>query len=478
MSRSDLDVLFQPASVAVAGVSTRTDAGLVGGTNYLNALLTCGFKGNLYPVNPRGGELWGLKVYSSVAEIPAPVDYVIASVPASSALQLVRDCIAKGVRVIHYFTSGFSEVGGEGECLEKEVCGLAREHGIRVIGPNCMGVYCPKSGLCFVAESSRESGPVGLVCQSGGNAIYMVREGGERGIRFSKVISYGNACDVTESDLLEYLGADAETETVLAYIEGVKDGERFKRVLRRVAQRKPVVVLKAGTTEMGARAATSHTGALSGREAIWDAYLHQVGAIRVGTLDGLLDMAVAFSCLRPLEGRRVALLGIGGGATVLAGDACGNAGLLVPRFSPELGKQLGGLLKTEAGTILNNPIDLSAEAWRVGYSGILDVLDRYDGIDLILVHFSLGLISPLRSRHREIWTSLADGTVEAYGKLAKPLVAAIQMPVYSEHYEWMVEAEKRFRQAGIPSFRSIARAATAVGRFLRYFGLRQSRGNG
>lgn len=470
MDCKDLDKLFYPTSVAVVGVSTRKEASLVGGQNYLNALRTCGFRGDLYAVNPRGGEIWGLPVYRSVADIPGPVDYVIASVPAGAALDLMRDCINKGVKVVHFFTSGFSEAGGEGERLEKELCSLAGRHGIRVIGPNCMGVYCPSSGLCFVAESSRESGPVGLVCQSGGNAIYMVREGGERGIRFSKVVSYGNACDVTESDLLEYLAEDEETRTVLLYIEGVREGQRFKQALKRVAGRKPTIVLKAGTTETGARAATSHTGALSGSEAVWNAYLHQVGAVRVETLDDLLDMAATFSRLRRPAGRRVALLGIGGGATVLAGDACGKAGLLVPRLPVELGKQLGGLLKTEAGTILDNPIDLSAEAWRVGYTEILRVLDGYEGIDVILVHFSLGLISPLREQHRQVWTSLADDTIEAYANLSKPMVAAIQMPVYGEHYEWMLQAEKRFGQACIPSYRSIAQASKAVVRFLRVTG--------
>ncbi|MFW6126494.1 MAG: acetate--CoA ligase family protein [Chloroflexota bacterium] len=470
MESTDLNRLFHPTSVAVVGVSTRKGASLVGGQNYLNALRTCGFRGHLYAVNPHGGEIWGLSVYRNVVDIPGPVDYVIASVPAAAALDLMRDCITKGVRVVHFFTSGFSEVGGEGERLEKELCSLAREHGVRVIGPNCMGVYCPSSGLCFVAESSPESGPVGLVCQSGGNAIYMVREGGERGVRFSKVISYGNACDVTESDVLDYLAADAETRTVLLYIEGVRDGQRFKQALKQVARRKPTIVLKAGTTETGARAATSHTGALSGTEAVWNAYLRQVGAVRVEMLDDLLDMAVTFCRLRRPDGRRVAILGIGGGATVLAGDACGNAGLLVPRLPEELGKQLGGLLKTEAGTILNNPIDLSAEAWRVGYSEILRLLDGYDGIDMILVHFSLGLISPLREQHREVWTALADDTIQAYAKVSKPVIAAIQMPVYGEHYEWMLQAERRFGQAGIPSYRSIAQAARAVDRFLRVVG--------
>ena len=476
MNSSDLEEVFNPRSVAVVGVSTQKQRTQVGGTNYVRSLLNNGFQGNIYPVNPKGGEIWGLKIYPGIRAIPGSVDYVISSIPVTGALELVKDCAAKGVKAIHFFTSGFSEFGEEGEELEREICAIAKESGMRVIGPNCMGVYCPKSGLSFIPDSARESGRVGLICQSGGNAIYLVREGGLRGIRFSKVVSYGNAGDLSESDLLEYMASDPDTGVILAYIEGTKDGQRFKRALRKAADCKPVVVLKAGVTDSGARAVSSHTGALAGSDRVWDGFLHQVGAIRVSNLEELLDMAVTFSYLPLPSGRRVGALGIGGGVTVLASDACVSAGLKVPRFPREIGEKLGSLLGNEAGTILNNPLDLSAEAWKVGYSDILKLLDGYDGTDLSIIHFSLGLISPPAQQHTETWGSLARDVIESHQVSAKPVVAVIQMPVYDGHYQWMLEAQKKFYEAGIAAYHSIGGAAKAIDRFMRYHELRASRG--
>ena len=476
MNRSDLEEVFNPRSVAVVGVSTQKQRTQVGGTNYVRSLLNNGFQGNIYPVNPKGGEIWGLKIYPGIRAIPGSVDYVISSIPVTGALELVKDCAAKGVKAIHFFTSGFSEFGEEGEELEREICAIAKESGMRVIGPNCMGVYCPKSGLSFIPDSARESGRVGLICQSGGNAIYLVREGGLRGIRFSKVVSYGNASDVSESDLLEYMASDPDTGVILAYIEGTKDGQRFKRALREAADCKPVVVLKAGVTDSGARAVSSHTGALAGSDRVWDGFLHQVGAIRVSSLEELLDTAVTFSYLPLPSGRRVGVLGIGGGVTVLASDACVSAGLKVPRFPREIGEKAGSLLGNEAGTILNNPIDLSAEAWKVGYSDILKLLDGYDGTDLSIIHFSLGLISPPAQQHTETWGSLARDVIESHQVSAKPVVAVIQMAVYDGHYQWMLEAQKKFYEAGIAAYHSMEGAARGIDRFMRYHELRASRG--
>jgi len=476
MNRSGLEEVFNPRSVAVVGVSTQKQRTQVGGTNYVRSLLNNGFQGNIYPVNPKGGEIWGLKIYPGIRAIPGPVDYVISSIPVTGALELVKDCAAKGVKAIHFFTSGFSEFGEEGEELEREICAIAKESGMRVIGPNCMGVYCPKSGLSFIPDSARESGRVGLICQSGGNAIYLVREGGLRGIRFSKVVSYGNASDLSESDLLEYMASDPDTGVILAYIEGTKDGQRFKQALREAADCKPVVVLKAGVSDSGSRAVSSHTGALAGSDRVWDGFLHQVGAVRVNSLEELLDMAVTFSYLPLPSGRRVGVLGIGGGVTVLASDACVSAGLKVPRFPREIGEKAGSLLGNEAGTILNNPIDLSAEAWKVGYSDILKLLDGYDGTDLSIIHFSLGLISPPAQQHTETWGSLAQDVIESHQVLAKPVVAVIQMAVYDGHYQWMLEAQKKFYEAGIAAYHSIGSAARAIDRFMRYHELRASRG--
>ncbi len=469
MSTSNLDAIFNPRAIAIAGVSTTADHTQVGGNSYLDAMIRCGFKGQLYPVNPKGGEMRGLTVYRSLRDIPGPVDYVISAIPAASALQLMTDCAEKGVKAIHFFTSGFSELGQDaGIQLEKEVLAIARTHGIRVVGPNCMGVYAPAAGVSFLSDLCDESGPVGVICQSGGNAIYVAREAARRGVRFSKVVSYGNASDVNESDLMDYMADDPDTGIIMAYIEGVKEGSHFKKAIERAARRKPVIVLKVGVTESGARAAASHTGSLAGTDRVWDGLLQQVNAVRTHTIEEWIDMAVTFMFLPKPAGRRVALLGLGGGATVLAGDEAAKEGLEILGFPEEMRRQTAALLGSEAGTIINNPMDLSAEAWTVGYYPVLKAFSEYEHIDLSIVHLSVGLIARPPELHREIWDKLIDDVVLAHKDFHKPVVVVIQMMTLKEHYEWMAQAREKCYLSGISVYNSIRHAARSTNRLLRY----------
>ncbi len=470
MTTSSLEAIFNPRSIAIAGVSTKAVSTDLGGNAYLEAMITCGFKGQLYPVNPKGGEVRGLKIYPSVRDIPGPVDYVVSAIPAKGALQLTRDCAAKGVKAIHFFTSGFSELGQpEGIQLEKDMLAIVREHGIRVVGPNCMGVYCPGSGVSFLSDLCNEAGHVGVICQSGGNAIYVLREAANRGVRFSKVVSYGNASDVNECDLMEYMADDPDTGVIMAYIEGVKDGPRFKKALERAARRKPVIVLKVGVTESGARAAASHTGSLAGSDRIWDALLEQVNAVRTDTIEEWIDMAVTFSFLERPAGKRVAMLGLGGGATVLAGDEATKEGFVIPVFPQEMRRRTAALLGTEAGTIINNPMDLSAEAWNIGYYPVLKVFSEYKDVDLSIVHLSLGLIARPPSTHREIWDKLVDDIVRAYKDFGKPIVVVIQMMTSADHCCWTLEAREKCYRAGIAVYNSIRHASRSASRLRRYY---------
>ena len=468
MAEQELDFIFNPRSIAIAGVSNKQTTLPGQGQRYIKTLLDYGFQGKIYPLNPKGGDIYGLKMYPNVNDVPEPVDYVISCIPAPATPQLIRDCTAKGVKVVHLFTSGFSELGTqEGQRLEDEICLLARQGGVRLIGPNCAGVYCPRVGLTTRPDFVRESGSVSLICQSGGNTTYLVREGARRGIRFNKVISYGNAADIDESDLLGYLANDPDTRIILAYIEGVKNGSLFIKVLKEAAQLKPVIVLKGGITESGAMAAASHTGVLAGSEQVWDNLLRQVGAIRVNNLEELVDVAVTFSNLSFPLGRRVGVLGVGGGATVTATDDCTSAGLVVPRFSEEMRGRLRHLLKGEAGTILNNPLDIAGEAWEIGFYPILKVLAEYDDIDFNIVHFPLGLAAFQPPMHN-IWDFTLDGVVKAHKELSKPLMAVIHIPTFPEDYEWMLKAQDICYKAGIAAYHSMTGAAKAVDRFLSY----------
>jgi len=471
MSREgSLDVIFNPTSVAIAGVAS---GGI--GQAFLDCLLDSGFKGNIYPLNPKGGEIRGLTVYPSLRDVPRPVDYVISCIPARSAIQLIKDSAAAGAKAIAFFTAGFSEMGREeGRVLEGEMVHVARALGVRIIGPNCLGVYRPELGLSFASDFPGEGGRVAFICQSGGNAIYLIRSAARRGIRFSKAVSYGNACDIDESELLEYLAEDAETEVVAAYIEGVKDGRRFHSALRKVSGAKPVIILKAGGTDAGARAAASHTGTLAGSDDIWTRALEQAGAIRVHDLEEVVDMLIAFCYLPRFEGRRVGVCGAGGGHNVLTTDQFGAAGFVLPPLpqyvQDEIRQAIRKVLKSEAGFMLDNPVDVTNMPTSEGLYDILKKLATYDGIDLLVGQFSVNNSGwPYQSSGYSSWPEAFTGAAaRVRSETNKPLAMVIHAVISSWDLDKALGLERQCSEAGLPMFRSAARAAKAIDRFLRY----------
>ncbi|MBN2033158.1 MAG: CoA-binding protein [Deltaproteobacteria bacterium] len=353
----NLDPLFHPVSIALAGITvdnpehwTRT---------FLDSLLEFKFEGPLYLVNPKGGEIGGIKVHQSFADIAGDVDYVISTVPAGAAPGLIEECAHKGVKAVHFCTAGFRETGEEeGAILEPQLVEASRRTGIRIIGPNCMGIYCPGSRISFNVDFPKESGPVGFISQSGGNTGSLVQRVKSRGIRFSKVVSYGNACDLNECDFLEYLAADSETKIIGLYIEGVRDGKRFRQALRKAAEKKAVILLKGGLTEGGAGAAAGHTGSLAGNEVIWDSLCRQSGVIQVHSLEEFADCLVTLRFMPDPGGRRVALIGAGGGSSVLIADEFERCGLRVPPLPGKIRERIREFTPV-AGNILRNPIDYS-----------------------------------------------------------------------------------------------------------------------
>ncbi len=454
-----LDAAFAPRSVAVIGAGP-----LTAGRFYVESLQAAGFKGPLYPVHPDGGQVLGVPICRTLSDAEGPVDLAISCIPARLVPGLVRECAGKRVKVLSMFTSGFSETGTEaGRALEDEIVRIAREGGVRLIGPNCMGMYSPRGGVSFVADFPRSPGGVAVVCQSGGNAIYLVRLGAERGIRFSKVISYGNACDVSESDLFEYLADDDETRLVTAYIEGVKDGERFQQALGRLAGRKPVVVLKGGNTREGARTASSHTSSMAGSSRVWSALLDQAGAVQVGTLEEMVDMMVTFEFLRPVKGRRVAMVGGGGGASVLATDACAGAGFALPAIPPEVSRAMRSKLDSEAGLILTNPIELNLSP-EVTYAMTKTML-QYDGFDLMLANCVFGQHpwSPFDS-----WFDLFCETVlRVYPEVDKPAAVVIESALTNQEQHFAA-LRRRYVEGRLPVYYSMSAACLAINRYLGY----------
>ncbi len=326
---------------------------------FFGSLLEAGFdRDALYPVNPKVDEVRGLRCYPSVLDCPDPVDHIICQIPAPGVPALVDEAIEKGVRSIHFFTAGFSETGDEEmAAVEREIVEKCRAAGIRLIGPNCMGLYVPGAGLAFMGGFPTDPGNVFLLSQSGANAGDIVGSLTALGVRFSKAVSYGNGADLRASHFLDYAAADPQSEVVTAYIEGVRDGRAFFDALRRCAAEKPTILLKGGITDAGARAANSHTGSLAGSVDVFEAACRQSGAIRARTLEELVNLVIASTSeLRNVRGNGVALIAGGGGFSVLSSDQLALEGLDVPPMPHSVVDELREFIPV-AGTSVNNPID-------------------------------------------------------------------------------------------------------------------------
>lgn len=355
-----LDLLFSPASLVVIGASKDIQRG---GGLLLKGLMRSGFKGKLYPVNPKESEIMGLRSYPSILDIPGGVDLVVVSVPASVVPQVMSECGQKGVKFAVVHSVGFSELGVRGRELENEMLQIAQRHGTRIIGPNCMGLYCPGVGLNTIvprASLENEAGSIAFLGQSGWVSQSFIEMGYERGLRFSKVVSIGNQSDLTIEDLLEYLAADVETKIIACYIEGIKHGRKFLQLAKQISRRKPIIVWKAGRTEVGIRAAASHTGALAGNDAVFSAVLKQGGAITAQNLEELIDLVVGFTCpVLPL-GNRLGVLVESGAGAVASADACETLGLEIPILPMETQQELAYAVQGIIPAFPNrqNPIDI------------------------------------------------------------------------------------------------------------------------
>lgn len=460
-----LDEVFHPRSIAVIGDSASEQA-----TGWVARLLNFGYSGHLYPVNPRAAEISGLKAYPTVGDIPGPVDYAIFNTPARLAPQIMQDCAAKGVKVAHIYSAGFNETGKEEKKrLEASVAAIAREGGVRVIGPNCMGVYYPAGGLTFNPAFSKEPGNVSFVSQTGAGANRFVQLANARGIHFSKVISYGNAMDLDASDFLEYLADDVETEIIACYIEGVRDGRRFLEAVRKCLMTKPVTFLKAGLTESGAGAAASHTASLAGSESVWEAFFKQTGIIPANSLEEIVDVVLALLCMPCPKGRRVGIVGRGGGIGVIATDTCERAGLKVPPFLPETRRQLEGIIP-EAGAGVRNPVESerSMSGTADFYTKGLKMIDNDPQIDFILIHIGVDVYGGRQADLQEQLMKAAEVLVSTAQTLTKPIVAVFYAGEHLETIAAVLEVRRRVLAAGIPVYLSIEAAAKAVSKLIAY----------
>lgn len=462
------DFLFDPQSVAVVGSLRGIDSPAV---RYLRQYKNAGFKGKLYAVSRKSTEhIEGVcPCHQSLKDIPGPVDYVIACVPATVLMDLADECIDKQVKAVHIFTGRLRETSDpQLERLEQDIVRRLRACGIRVVGPNCMGIYRPESGMTFRFEFPRETGPVAFLSQSAGNAGHLAGLGIGRGLRFSKIISYGNGTDLNETDFLEYLTDDAETKIISLYIEGVRDGRRFLKALARAAAKKPVVVMKGGRSEAGARAATSHTASLAGSQLSWDVALRQVGAIQVESIEEMADLLLALMFLPPAQGKRAAVLCGGGGDTVSSADQCEAHGLVVPALSQDLREEFQRQLP-EVGSLVNNPVDYSALGDQAAFDLTSKLLARHRDFDVVVcdtqVVWRLGYHNGL-----DRIAAMVDTFIKVEKSSLKPVVVAIHLPDFIESAAWsaLIDQQARCWRAGLAVYPSLERAIKALAGFIYY----------
>jgi acyl-CoA synthetase (NDP forming) len=461
--------LFSPRGVAVVGASPADRASFA--THVIRSLKEAGFPA-IYPVNPKYTEVLGLPCYPRLTAIPEVVDHVVVSIPAELALGLLDDCAAKGVKSVHFFTAGFSETGDEARAeLERAMLAKARAGGFRIIGPNCVGLFVPKSRLTAATGVPLEPGPIGFISQSGGHAQDLPYFGGPRGLRFSKVVSYGNALDVNECELLEYLSKDPETEILAAYIEGVRDGSRFLRALREAAARKPVVIYKGGTTEAGKRAAYGHTASLTSSAAVFEALCRQANAIQVDDVETLVDVLVALRFVIPFpRGTGVAVVGLGGGPSVLASDEMERAGLRLPPLPPEVQAQLKRFLPV-AGAIFGNPVDATTLLFPEAISATMRVLSGVPEIDMLVYHLGFHPVSRWGaglSSSPAFLRATIDALTDARQATGKPILLALRPAADWDGMKEFLAAQDAFVGAGFPVFHSLRQAGAAMARVVAW----------
>jgi len=330
-----------------------------------------------------------------------------------------------------------------------------------------MGIYCPKSRLSFGTVFPKESGPVGVISQSGGNANYLIRQAALRGVRFSKVISYGNACDLNESDFLEYLGADADTKIIAMYIEGIKDGRRFRKALEEATKEKAVILLKGGLTEGGARAVAGHTAALAGSKVTWDSLCKQLGMISVESLDELADVLVTLLFLPPPKGRNTVLIGGGGGASVLITDEFEKRGLKVPQLPPEIIRQIREFTPP-AGNILRNPVDYSQTMiYPDRLSKTIDIILRWERVDFLVKFMRTGQ-SPQPGGISGQSFLLREGTSAKDGAPSKPVAVVLEPSILPEEAKGIFAVLQECVSSRLPVYYSFASAANAINLVLSY----------
>jgi acetyl coenzyme A synthetase (ADP forming)-like protein len=407
-----LDAVFRPRSVAVVGASGR--AGSLGGVIFGN-LLSKGFAGPVYPVHPHAAHVHSVRAYPSIEALPEAPDLAVIVVPAAQVAATVEACGARGVRAVVVISAGFKEIGGEGAAREAALVEIVRRHGMRMIGPNCLGVLNREEALrldATFAPAWPPPGPVAFSSQSGALGLAILEYAQEIGIGISQFVSVGNKADVSGNDLLEYWERDPATRVILLYLESFGNPRRFLGIARRVGRDKPIIAVKSGRTGAGRRAAASHTGALAGADTAVDALCAQSGVVRTDTIEELFDVALLLAHQPAPRGNRVGIVTNAGGPGIMASDACETHGLEVPALHPDTVRALEEFLPAEAST--RNPVDMIASATAESFERAVALVAADPNVDSVLVIF----VPPVVTEADAVAAALVRGAAAAAARNA------------------------------------------------------------
>jgi acetyl coenzyme A synthetase (ADP forming)-like protein len=406
--RASLEPFFRPRSVAVVGASKRR--GSIGGELFRN-VLSADFTGSVYPVNRSGDSVAGVRGYDSVGQIAEDVDLAVICVPGEKVLEAAEDALTAGVRALVVISAGFAEIGSEGAERQERLLALAREHGVRLLGPNCLGIASSAVRLnATFAPRSFPAGKIGFSSQSGALGLALLERAEATGLGVTSFVSVGNKADVSSNDLLEWWEDDDDTEMVVLYLESFGNPRAFSRIARRLARRKPILALKGGSTGAGSRAAGSHTAALAGSDVAVDALFRQAGVIRARTLDELIDVATLLSAQPVPRGRRVALVTNAGGLGILAADACESAGLELPQPSDATRAALAEVMPAEGSSA--NPIDLLGGATAESFAAALPPVLADPAFDAVIALF----VPTVGSNEEEVGVAISRAAATAVDK--------------------------------------------------------------
>jgi len=445
MKKHYLQKIFEPQSVAIVGASDRDNSV---GAQVMRNIRESGFRGEIYPVNPKHQKIQGINAYASISDIDHPIDLVVIAIPARAIPGVMRECGDHGVGAAIVLSAGFAEIGKRGKALQHEIVDIARTFDIPLIGPNCLGVIRPRVGLnATFAKSGVKTGQVALVAQSGAFCTALLDWADSNGFGFSAVASLGATADVGFGDVLDYLAVDPETKSILLYIEGVSDARSFMSGLRVAARLKPVIVVKSGRNESGTRAAVSHTGALIGGDDVFDAAIQRAGAVRVNTVSQLFAAAQTLASGTRVEGPRLAIVTNGGGPGVMAADRASDLNVPLAELMPQTIDKLSAALPQHWSH--SDPVDILGDADSERYRTATEIVLADQNVDGLLV-----LLTPQAMTDP---TACAEGVIAASREINKPVLAC-----------WMganlvKEGRRCFAKAGIPQFSSPEAGVDAFG---------------